>query len=203
MTALEIGLLIAGFAMLIGSFFIVDKFSSGELERISKMSSIEIEKITEKEMEKAKERMEETFQECFEEVEERAQREFEKISNEKIMAVSEYSETVLEEINKSHKEVVFLYSMLSDKQDEVKELISNQVRSEKVQAKQAESLIQEIGRQSIESEPEIDMEEEIINYNQRILNLHQDGKSPVEIARELGLGIGEVKLVIDLFKGEK
>lgn len=204
MTALEIALLIIGFAMLIGSFFIVDKFSSSERDRISKMSSVEIENITEKEMEKAKERIEETFEECFVEIKERAQREFEKISNEKIMAVSEYSETVLEEINKNHKEVVFLYSMLSDKQEEIKELISSQTRSEKVQAKQAESLIQEMGRQSTEAESGTDMEEEMmINYNERILNLYQDGKSPVEIARELGLGIGEVKLVIDLFKGEK
>ena len=33
--------------------------------------------------------------------------------------------------------------------------------------------------------------------------LHQQGLSDVEIARELGLGLGEVKLVIGLFKGEE
>lgn len=41
------------------------------------------------------------------------------------------------------------------------------------------------------------------NKNERILALHRDGKSNVEIARELGLGMGEVKLVIDLFEGTK
>ncbi len=39
------------------------------------------------------------------------------------------------------------------------------------------------------------------NNNQRILQLHKEGKSNVEIAKELGLGLGEVKLVIDLFEG--
>lgn len=39
------------------------------------------------------------------------------------------------------------------------------------------------------------------NNNERILELHNNGKSNVAIAKELGLGVGEVKLVIDLFEG--
>ena len=39
------------------------------------------------------------------------------------------------------------------------------------------------------------------NNNERILELHGAGKSNMAIAKELGLGIGEVKLVIDLFEG--
>lgn len=39
------------------------------------------------------------------------------------------------------------------------------------------------------------------NSNERILELHKAGKSNMAIAKELGLGIGEVKLVIDLFEG--
>lgn len=39
------------------------------------------------------------------------------------------------------------------------------------------------------------------NSNERILELHKAGKSNMAIAKELGLGIGEVKLVIDLFQG--
>lgn len=36
-----------------------------------------------------------------------------------------------------------------------------------------------------------------------VLRLHKQGKSVIEIAKTLGIGVGEVKLVIDLFKGTK
>jgi len=39
--------------------------------------------------------------------------------------------------------------------------------------------------------------------NQQILDLYSQGKSVLEISRMLDLGQGEVKLVIDLFKGKK
>jgi hypothetical protein len=39
------------------------------------------------------------------------------------------------------------------------------------------------------------------NNNDRILQMHKEGMSNVDIAKELGLGVGEVKLVINLFKG--
>lgn len=39
------------------------------------------------------------------------------------------------------------------------------------------------------------------NNNERILEMHSAGKSNVAIAKALGLGVGEVKLVIDLFEG--
>ena len=44
-------------------------------------------------------------------------------------------------------------------------------------------------------------QENISNSNEHILQLHKEGKSNMAIAKELGLGIGEVKLVIDLFEG--
>ena len=42
--------------------------------------------------------------------------------------------------------------------------------------------------------------EDVRNNNERILRLYREGKTVLEIARELGLGTGEVKLVIDLFR---
>ena len=33
--------------------------------------------------------------------------------------------------------------------------------------------------------------------------MHEEGKSNMAIAKELGLGVGEVKLVIDLFANKK
>ena len=41
------------------------------------------------------------------------------------------------------------------------------------------------------------------NGNDRILELYKQGMPAVEIARNLGRGVGEVKLVIDLFRGQQ
>ncbi len=43
--------------------------------------------------------------------------------------------------------------------------------------------------------------EENNNLNEIILQMHQNGDNIISIARELGLGVGEVKLVIDLYQG--
>ena len=45
------------------------------------------------------------------------------------------------------------------------------------------------------------LEESKENNNDRILRLHKEGVSNVDIAKELGLGVGEVKLVLNLYKG--
>lgn len=48
---------------------------------------------------------------------------------------------------------------------------------------------------------EVEAEQE--NSRQKILDMYAQGKSIVDISRELGKGQGEVKLVIDLFQGGK
>lgn len=45
------------------------------------------------------------------------------MSNEKIMGMSEYSDQVLDKIEKNHGEVVFLYDMMNSKQEEIQQLI--------------------------------------------------------------------------------
>ena len=47
-----------------------------------------------------------------------------------------------------------------------------------------------------------DLADENMNHNQRILDMYRKGKTDVDIAKELGLGVGEVKLVIGLFREE-
>lgn len=45
-----------------------------------------------------------------------------------------------------------------------------------------------------------EVSEETGNKNEEILKLHKEGSTNMEIAKKLGIGIGEVRLVIDLFK---
>ena len=57
-------------------------------------------------------------------VEDRTRDALEKLSNQKINELAEYSDTVLGEINKNHSEVMFLYDMLNDKHENLKNTVT-------------------------------------------------------------------------------
>ena len=177
----------------------------------------------------------------------------ERMSNEKVMAIQEYSDTVLGQINKNHEESVFLYDMLNNKYAQVKnataeinarvqewkddsalvvdvveeteemmnvadveEKTSETGGEEKVKAKKPatkrkppvkKTAIKNTGSnttKTLEAIPNIeiqfDSESNMGSNKEKILALHQEGKSNMAIAKSLGLGIGEVKLIIDLFE---
>ena len=115
MTTIEIILLLVGCVFMIGSFFISEKLSSSELNKIAELSEDELKKIIEREVNNAGTQMDEVIEQKIEEAGEQAERAMEKESNEQIMQIHEYSETVMESMKKTHDEIMFLYSMLNDK----------------------------------------------------------------------------------------
>lgn len=121
----EIILIIIGVAFIGVSFYVTEKLSQEDLEHISMMSEKELKKISEKQIKEMREKVEKSLEQILDESLEVTQRGLEKETNKKIMAVSEYSETVLESINKSHSEITFLYSMLNDKQAETAQLVGD------------------------------------------------------------------------------
>lgn len=131
-----------------------------------------------------------------------------KLSNEKIMAVNEFSDEIMEKINRNHEEVVFLYKMLNDKEKDIKETVkeANTVQkfSEEHNADKAEAKISEKDNtHSLFTSKEYDMSDQgVSNNNDEIIALYSQGKSIIEISRLLDLGQGEVKLVIDLYHKE-
>lgn len=311
MSTTAIVLLILGLLFFAASFFLPD----GVKEKEEKNKDEErIKAIVDKEVSKAKERIEDMVEETVTYSVEKTERQLEKLSNEKIMAVDEYSETVLKKINDNHQEAVFLYDMLNDKDqklkdsglelenknEEIKEKSRElEVREEVLKAKE-ESL--EIERKNrVEKEPVVEKTAEQISFvpftgqnvetvvpimmpepepvpfetkplketavpevqkknqketkqrtvkkpimdssskipqfskepenrndfytkedteknvdirfdtanegrknnNELIRKMHEEGKSNMAIAKELGLGVGEVKLVIDLFSKKR
>ena len=142
---------------------------------------------------------------------------FSEIVNQKTLALGDYAVTVNDEIERNHNEVMFLYSMLSDKQKEImttatmvdnyrKEIETfvntNNISNMQMQTPEEEALeeaIKEIDENIQEEQPEevkaVDSSKDII------LEMHKSGLSILEIAKHLGLGVGEVKLVVDLYQG--
>lgn len=221
MTIVEITLIIIGIIFLIGSFMVKDKLSAKDINYISQLSEKELGIIVSNQLKKAENQIVTTVNETIDETSEITKRELEKETNEKIMAISQYSDTVLESMNKSHNEIMFLYSMLNDKHKDLTDLAvqlqefsSNMKKTEnEILGKLAEaaSEIENNVENSIEiNESEVlkasvsanIMQDENQNHNMQILSLHAQGSSDVEIAKQLGLGLGEVKLVLGLYKGE-
>ena len=294
MTPLGIGLLAVGIIVIIASFFVPDKEDRDDKKDIEKKQE-QIRKLMERELDGMKLRVNEATNETVEVGMEKSERALEKITNEKIMAVSEYATTVIEEIDRNHKEVMFLYDMLTDKQTDVKNTVRHAEAAVKEvneaaktasdtaiyatnvanAASEAVSLANEavnsipvsngaanlnggnsvdsVNTVDIKSEPDVELpkqslfsmaadmdagelingdmdvltkvvpfEEEVKeaepelsefellerstsfnnvnNNNQMILKLSAEGVPAVDIARQLSLGVGEVQLVIDLFK---
>lgn len=273
MTVAEIVILIIGAILFTISFFIPDRdkgyegdggFSKDVAEKAAKDA-------VQAEIKKVKLTIEEATEESIADNKDKMERFMDRLTNEKMMAVSEYSDTVLEQIHKDHQEAVFLYDMIDSKYTQVKSTAAelNQieksvrqlsedkapkgtvgpdaVKREKVEAPaEKEVAFEPISAPKVEVEApakqaapeekqaapakapkketkkqekpvENKTEEEIpiannsvelmfdsdsnsMNNNDRILALHKEGKSNMAIAKELGLGVGEVKLVIDLFK---
>ena len=224
MTAVEITLIIVGIVFLLVSFLVQEKLSPKDIESITNLSENELKIIVEKQLKNANDQVEDAITDVVEDKTETTKRALEKETNEKIMAIDEYSNTVLESMNKTHNEILFLYSMLNDKHTELTDFaaqlqqFSEQMKHTENEVLENLALAAQDVRQKVNETKPIDENEVIlaslgtdakgteqdqINHNDRILMLHQQGLSDVEIARELGLGLGEVKLVIGLFKGEE
>ena len=207
MEIIEVILLVVGGIIFVASFVIPEK--KNEVSKQTKeIAKDEISAMVNQEMENVRTHVDDVVEEAVTYAMETTERSLERISNEKIMAVNEYSETVLSEIHKNHEEAMFLYDMLNSKHTNIKNTVSEVNRTMKeaektvtvIQNQQPEEQIKEQIKEPPEEEkPNLQDEDKSNNNNERILALYNQGKSKVAIAKELGLGVGEVKLVVDLF----
>lgn len=270
MDMIEIVLLIAGGIIFILSFLLPAKKDKKGFEGSEKTMQEEIRRLVEQELKAVRDHVDDVVDEAVGYAVEKTERSLERISNEKIMAVNEYSDTVLAEIHRNHEEAMFLYDMLNDKHTSLKNTVSEINRTVKEAEKTVDTFQKlapdavgapqpapgtaETGEQRPASAetgaafqrlaPEVVQpsrsgaavqasaagammplsasaaaeaagpaesgREEAVgsaaeperagrNKNERILELYRQGKSKVEIAKQLDLGVGEVKLVLDLF----
>ncbi len=233
MSVLEIVLLVIGLVLMIASFFITERLSNRELDKIAELSTDEMRKILERNLNDAQVKVnnmvDQVIDHSIEKSMEIVERALDKETNEKMRVLTEYSDTVLESINKTHNEVMFLYSMLNDKHSELTKYAGNLAQlaihleelEENIQktVDESDEILQKVQEAQLpepvpaaayqeevfhQEEQGISQEEEsLVNHNQLILEKYREGKTAIEIAKELGLGVGEVKLVIGLFREEE
>lgn len=115
----EIVLIILGIAVFAASFLVPDKYAKQE-DGIIKEQEKKLKLFLQRELQTIRIGIEEKVEESMVSCGEKSERYMERITNEKIMAIQEYSDTVLEQIHKNHEEAVFLYDMLNNKHDQIK-----------------------------------------------------------------------------------
>ena len=241
MGILEVILLVAGIVIFIGSFLLP---SGGTKESgiNQEAAKEEIKGLVEEEMQTVRGRMQEKIEETQEDALDKAERSLERLTNEKIMAVNEYSDIVLQEIHKNHEEAMFLYDMLNNKHANIKATVSKMDKAVKEAENKAGRISGEQKERTTGSETQVadgsqtvsgtrvasdrklaedgsevshpetqkaaapgqaepgDTADTDRNSNEKILAMYRQGMDVVTIARELNLGVGEVQLVIGLYK---
>ncbi len=135
MSPMEIALLVIGVIIFVISF-LMPEVPMKKSERELTAEKEEARRLVEQEVDTMRLRVGEATNETVDFAVGKAERSLEKVSNEKIMAVGEYAETVLEEINKNHQEVMFLYDMLKDKQTD----LTNTIREADATVKEIENI---------------------------------------------------------------
>ena len=255
MNTLQICLFIFGLIVFVGSFFITEKLSSSDTEMISRLSEKEVKSLVEKELSKASEQMDRLLTEKSEEAVEKIEVSTDKDTNEKLMSIGEYSDTILKAMSDSHDEIMFIYQILNEKQENITNMVSEigkqesalrnmkasiedklkELEEKEVALKQQESKVEEAQKlhfkedvrslkeafiekmdqveetkkekSAIESLQASQNEEKTTvpsdsskdELKKKIVSMHQEGFSEVEIAKKCGVGIGEIKLILGLF----
>ena len=259
MDFVEICLIIAGIVCIIASFVFSGIYKTDEkTEDVAKAS------LSKADMDELKAKIDSIMNERVEDALDKTEISMEKLSNAKIMAISEYSDTVLSQIKTNHEEVMFLYDMLNSKADSLKKMpvaapVSNvSAEAASVAAPNVVSASSIVTASNVVAAPEniqqnvrqdaqrnnqrgkknhnkqgrnnqvdqanqafkqqavpvqrTETDEELLAKQARlknmspnkdqILELSRRGMSNVDIAKQLGIGIGEVRLVVDLYKNE-
>ena len=125
MATIEIVLLVIGILAFVASFFIPDVRKSEE----ESFAEDEVRALVEKEFEASKAKLEEMTDETIRYGMEKAERSLDKITNEKMLALGEYSDSIMNQISTNHKETVFMYDMLTKNKEELTDLLSDAKRT--------------------------------------------------------------------------
>lgn len=235
MTGFYVFLAVAGFICVIASFLLTEKLDEKKAFDASNIPDEVIAAIVERNGLNVQKAFESKMEAVKDQTVEDTKNILNHMANEKIMAVDEFSDTVIEKINQNHSEVIFLYNMLNEKEKELKELVASanqasnrnvvsaegrdkktakaQNASQKNGAKEKPASKKDTTKTTTPKSNGSGKEEKLgLHENEKkkeahtreeILAMYEDGMSVTDIAQQLKIGKGEVKLIIDLYQGAK
>lgn len=230
MSPLEITLIVIGIICIVVSCLLIDQKKEDTVE--TELGTV-TEQILYNQLSEANANISAHINQLKNEVYEKTEDEMNRMSNEKIMAIHEYSDQVMGDIKKSHNEVLFLYQMLTEKEEDLKSALNEMqkikrdvehycrnvyenlddtqvveahtmeekapVHRNTAKKTQEKSKTKTTDTKNSNTENELESNE-FANHMDEILKLSEQGCSVIEISKRLGLGQGEVKLVLDYNK---
>lgn len=125
-----------------------------------------------------------------------------------IEELNKFSASVLNEINAKHQELLFIYNLIDEKKAELKNVYNfdrPQKPSPQTQAKdrnkpKREPFLKE-NDTVVSEKPKSDKQTSYIHpKHKEIAQMSEEGLTITEISKNLGLGQGEVKLILELIK---
>lgn len=118
MTVFDVCIVVIGLVLIGLSFFFTEKATSKEKKEDMTNS---IKGLDEDRLLAIQNTVEDNLVKISEAIVVKTENNLNKVTNEKIMAISDYSEQIIEKIEQNHMEVVFLYNMLNEKENSLKE----------------------------------------------------------------------------------
>jgi hypothetical protein len=114
--------------------------------------------------------------------------------NDKILELNDYSNFIKKELNDKHKELLFLYQLINEKETNIKKIAEDNLYKEETPK----------NKEPITIFDDLPLDESVDNkikdQNNQILSLYKEGYNVTEIAKALNVGKGEIKLILDLYK---
>lgn len=124
MTATIVVMIIIGIIFIFVSYFISEKIASESQSKNEDLLTVdENYKFSDRELQIIKTKIEDVIARQAKDILYETNDSLASMANEKTMALGDYAVSVCDEIEKNHKEVMFLYSMLDDKQKELMETV--------------------------------------------------------------------------------
>lgn len=126
MTVTVVVMILLGIAFVIASFIVTEKLSGKEENYKADLLTVDDDyQFSDRELQIIKRKIEDVIAKQAKDILYETNESLSSMANEKTMALGDYAVSVCDEIEKNHKEVMFLYSMLDDKQKEIMKTVKD------------------------------------------------------------------------------
>ena len=111
-----------------------------------------------------------------------------------IRELNKMGSLIKSDIDARYKEILFLYSLIEDKHKQIESLVSK----DSIEELQEEKYIEPTSETATDLYDEVDISRSLLFDHKAIIQMNEQGYGIADIAKELGIGQGEVRLILNI-----